>query len=155
MPHLRLMIIGSSGFKDSPVSDYERSVLAEIEKAGGRIRMTGYVDNDRLYRYYQAADFQVVPSIWEEAAGLVTIEGMLSGLPLVVTRSGGMVEYVDESCALLVDRGPSVIENLAQAILKMAKDGQLRAEMSKAAAQRGAKFSKKKMYEDFLQVFEI
>ena len=64
----------------------------------------GYINNDELYKYYQIADMQAVPSMWEEAAGLVAIEGMASGLPLVVTRSGGMVEYVDEKCALTVDK---------------------------------------------------
>lgn len=80
-----------------------------------RIRFTGYIENAELYQYYQCADMQVVPSMWEEAAGLVAIEGMLSGLPLVVTKSGGLVEYAPKEVAMQIERN-GIVENLKMAI---------------------------------------
>lgn len=77
-----------------------------------QIRNLGYIPNNALYRYYQASDLQVIPSLWKETAGIVAIEGMLSGLPLIVTRSGGMVEYVDETCAKILERDDRLVENL-------------------------------------------
>lgn len=50
------------------------------------------------------ADVQVVCSICEEAAGLVAIEGMMSGLPLIITDSGGLPEYVGENAYAVLKR---------------------------------------------------
>ena len=68
------------------------------------MKFTGYIENQKLYRYYQSADIQVIPSLWEEAAGLIAIEGMLSGLPLIITKSGGMIEYAPSNVAVWIDR---------------------------------------------------
>lgn len=152
-PSLRLWIIGTPNFKTAATSDYAARLEQFAARSGGRIRMTGYVDNCDLYRYYQSSDFQVVPSLCEEAAGLVAIEGMASGLPIIATRSGGLVEYVDTSCALLADRGPGLVTDLAHAMETLTTDTDLRSRMSLAARKRAEEFSSAKMYQAFLNVF--
>jgi glycosyltransferase involved in cell wall biosynthesis len=42
----------------------------------------------------QAADCLVCPSLWAEAAGLVILEAMACGLPVVASRIGGIPEFV-------------------------------------------------------------
>ena len=101
-PDIKLLMIGSAGFGGNVVTPYVQEVQKLVEKAGERVKFTGYIENQKLYRYYQSADIQVIPSLWEEAAGLIAIEGMLSGLPLIITKSGGMIEYAPSNVAVWV-----------------------------------------------------
>jgi glycosyltransferase involved in cell wall biosynthesis len=45
--------------------------------------------------FMQAADCFICPSLWEEAAGLVLLEAIASGLPIIASRIGGIPEYVE------------------------------------------------------------
>jgi spore coat protein SA len=152
-PHIRLLIIGSANFGSNDATPYVREVQSLVKQAGDRIKFTGYLPNTELYRYYQAADLQAIPSLWEEAAGLIAIEGMLSGLPLIVTKSGGLVEYAPADVALQIDR-KGVVSNLEKAILSLAGDPQKRAEMSQKSIKQAAKFPKSRFYQEFIEVFE-
>jgi glycosyltransferase involved in cell wall biosynthesis len=44
----------------------------------------------------QAADCLVCPSVWQEAAGLVILEALASGLPVLGSAIGGIPEYVED-----------------------------------------------------------
>ncbi|RZM15673.1 glycosyltransferase [Lactobacillus delbrueckii] len=100
------------------------------ERVHGRVIFTGYVDHAELYKYHNIADCAVVPSVWEEPAGLVVIEALMSGDPLIVTRVGGATEYVNDKSAIIVDRGAKIEENLKEAILKIKENPKLRKRMS-------------------------
>jgi glycosyltransferase involved in cell wall biosynthesis len=61
---------------------------------GGRVRFLG--QQAHVQPYMQAADCLVCPSRWAEAAGLVNLEALSSGLPVLASRIGGIPEYVDD-----------------------------------------------------------
>ncbi|OXN01191.1 glycosyltransferase family 4 protein [Bifidobacterium vansinderenii] len=153
-PHVKLMIIGSSNFGPSERTPYVDKVTALADRLGERVAYTGYVPNDRLYRYSKIADMQVVPSVWEEAAGLVGVEAMAAGFPLVVTCSGGIQEYVSSDCAITVDRDDHLISGLDQAITDLLNDPDKRASLSDAGAQRAPLFDTKSMYHRFVEACE-
>lgn len=152
-PHIKLLMIGSAisgGNADTP---YVAEVKTLVEQAKGRVKFTGYIDNQELYRYYQAADMQVIPSLWEEAAGLIAIEGMLSRLPLIVTKSGGMIEYATEDTAVWVERD-GIVKNLEREIIALAKDKKRCEQMKQASKKRADLFPKSRFYQEFIEVFE-
>ena len=149
---IKLILAGSSSFAKGKMTPYLKEVRSLIDKVKNQVIHVGYINNNELYKYYQAADMQVVPSMWEEAAGLVAIEGMASGLPLVVTRSGGMVEYVDEKCALVVDKEKDVEINISEAIQALADDADLRKRMGKHGMERAKLFSKENFYMNFVDI---
>jgi glycogen synthase len=60
----------------------------------GRVRFLGFVDEQRLRGLYAAADLVVVPSLYEPF-GLVALEAMASGTPVLVSDTGGLREIVD------------------------------------------------------------
>src|SRR5262249_54832544 len=67
-------------------------------------RSLGVVDRVRFWGlqrqvepFLQAADCFVLPSRWQEAAGLVILEAQAAGLPVIASRIGGIPEYVEES----------------------------------------------------------
>lgn len=152
-PHIKLLMIGSAISGGNAATPYVAEVEQLVKQAGDRVKFTGYIDNDKLYRYYQSADIQVIPSLWEEAAGLIAIEGMLSGLPLIVTKSGGMVEYATEDVAIQVDR-EGIVANLEQEIKKLAYDSEKQEQMIKASLKQAKVFPKKRFYEEFVKVFK-
>lgn len=151
---VKLLIAGERDRHSDPTGKYFNEVMDHIRTDGHRYKYLGYIDNSKLKSVYGASDIQVIPTMCEEAAGLVAIEGMLSGLPQIVSDSGGLVEYVDDSCSVIVARGDDFIDDLSRAVMRLMKDDGLRASMSKFAVKRGQHFSSELFYGEFCRVLE-
>lgn len=148
---VKLLLVGRMKEYDM---DYVKRVQDKVDSLGEKVKSLDYVPNDQLYNFYQLSDIQVVPSMWEEAAGLVAIEGMYSGLPLIVTDSGGLVEYVNEDCALIAKRS-DIVNELIRKIELLRDNKLLRLKMGKASSERARLYTKKKYYDDFLETLGI
>ncbi|WP_456367964.1 glycosyltransferase family 4 protein [Thermococcus sp.] len=77
-----------------------------------RVKFLGPIGYSILPLYYRASDVFVLPSL-SEAFGIVLLEAMASGTPVVGTRVGGIPEII-EKCGLLVP--PRNVNELAKAI---------------------------------------
>lgn len=148
---IRLLCVGSSAFAGGKKTEYTERIQELALKHTGRIIFTGYVNNEELYKYQQIADIQVIPSLCEEAAGLVAIEGMCAGLPLIVTRSGGLVEYVNEKCAMIVSK-EAVVQNLMDAIVQAGTDIKWRMRASRESLLQAEKFTEDKFYKNLVSL---
>ena len=151
--HVKLLCIGSANFRKWAFSSYERKIknLAEYNK--DRIIFTGYVDNAEVYQYASVSDVQCVPSLWEEAAGLVVIEAMAEGLPTIVTKSGGMIEYVNADTTLIVERD-DLVANLKRAILFLKENPKLRRQMLEKARAESKKYDEVLYYKNFVEMID-
>ncbi len=78
----------------NPRVEYGNAVAAACERLGDRCRFLGVVPPSEIQRYYRLGDLLVVPSEFEEPFGMVAIEGMAAGVPVLVTRKGGLPEFV-------------------------------------------------------------
>lgn len=97
--NVKLLIVGGN-------SDYRNTgnYVNELKRiANNNVIFTGYIPADELYKYYSLANAQVVPSLWNEAFGLILLEGMYFNLPIIASNSGGMPEICGDS-ALYVNR---------------------------------------------------
>ncbi len=84
----------------------ELEALAAGLGIAARVSFLGPLDTSDLKDFYARIHALVVPSVWEEPAGLVLVEGALAGVPLVASRVGGIPEIVrDPDEALLVPPG--------------------------------------------------
>jgi glycosyltransferase involved in cell wall biosynthesis len=82
---------------------------------GMRYHLVGALNQYQLRRAYQASDIFVCPVLWEEASGLVVVEAMASGLPVIASRIGGLKSrVVDGVTGRLIEPGDS--GRLAEAI---------------------------------------
>lgn len=152
-PHIKLLIMGSANFGKWAFSSYERKVKKLSQQNRDRIIFTGYVDNSAVYEFASVADVQCVPSLWEEAAGLVLLEAMAEGLPLIVTKSGGAIEYVDESTALIIDR-ENIVENLKRAICYMKEHPEDRRRMSEKEKLQSRNYDEMVYYKNFVKMLD-
>jgi glycosyltransferase involved in cell wall biosynthesis len=97
-----------------------------------RFRTASFADMPTLYA---TSDIVVYPTVGEEPYGLVPLEAMSSGRPIVASRSGGIVEtVVDGVTGFLVDRGD--VRALAERVERLARDPSLRARMGAAGRRR-------------------
>lgn len=107
--------------------DRERRRLADLAASlgvGDRVAFSA-AERRELVAVYRAADVVVFPPVWEEPFGLVPIEAMASGTPVVATGTGGSAEYlVDGANALLFPVGDA--RALASAVERLASDAPLR-----------------------------
>lgn len=151
-PQIKLLIAGTSLYAEGSETEYMRAVREIASKSSGRIICTGYIPNDMLNDLADVSSAWCVPSVYEEPAGLVLIEAMHVGLPIIMTGSGGMHEYANEKCSIIAERD-NLIDNLQKVILKLYKDPILCAEMAEASKKCSKKFTRKKFYEDFMNIF--
>ncbi|MCF2561215.1 glycosyltransferase family 4 protein [Bifidobacterium boum] len=149
--HVKLMVVGSPDFAKSSRTPYLDKVQSLVDELGDRVAFTGYVPNDQVYQYSKSADVQVVPSLWEEAAGLVGVEAMAAGLPLIVSHSGGLQEYVPETCSIVVERNESFISSLSDAIVSLREHPELCESMMKNGLLQAEQFSEQTFYDEFVR----
>lgn len=93
IPRKHLMVIGSTNFGESQISKYEKRIKGLIDQNESLITYTGFVHNDYLSAYLSSANLIVMPSLCQEAAGLVAIEALSVERDFLVTVSGGVGEY--------------------------------------------------------------
>lgn len=78
--------------------------LLEREQLRGRVRFTGFLDRDLLFREIQKSSIVVLPTLWPEPFGRVPLEAGLSSRPVVSFKTGGLVESIrDGETGYLVD----------------------------------------------------
>lgn len=154
VPQIKLLIVGSPFFGRTQQSSFLRKLEQQARALGNRVQFTGYIPNEDLPDYYRLADLVCVPTLVEEAAGLVAVEAMACGRPVLATRSGGMPEYLEGSQAVLVERSENITDQLAWSIRMLYEHPALCAEMGAAGAKRAQDFSVERYYTDFVRIVQ-
>lgn len=86
------------------------------------VKFTGYVPDDILVMYYQSADLFVLPTKELEGFGLVTIEALSCGLPVLGTPVGGTVEILSQFGLLFDDNTAESMAKKIKGFIKMDKE---------------------------------
>lgn len=102
----------------------ERTKLEKFSMEAGlqsSVQFLGNLGRDALENIFDPAWVQIVPSLWEEPFGIVTIEAMMRGTAVIATDHGGCAECVsNEVTGLLTPPGDA--SALANAILRLLRD---------------------------------
>jgi glycosyltransferase involved in cell wall biosynthesis len=102
----------------------ELAVLIEQRNLKDHVKLAGFVPDADLPLAYRAADLSVVPSIALEGFGLVVLEALAAGTPVVVTPVGGLPEVVGGLSKDLILEGSSanhLAEGLAARLSALGK----------------------------------
>jgi glycosyltransferase involved in cell wall biosynthesis len=92
-----LLLIGGAGQLRS-----ELQAMIQSRGLADHVRLLGRIADEQLPLAYQAADLTVVPSVAWEGFGLVVLESLAAGTPVLVTPVGGLPETVEELSPHLV-----------------------------------------------------
>jgi len=123
-----LIIIGDGPLKSKLESLSNRLGLSQ------KCTFIGAVPNDKVVDYFKSADVAVVPSR-NEAFGIVAIEALMVGTPVVASRVGGLVEIVRNGIdGFLVE--PDSPKALAKGVLSVFEDEAKYYQMCQNARQR-------------------
>jgi len=120
-------------------SSYSRAIEASIPAAlHSRVYFRGQLARGTIRSAYQRAHVLVMPSVCMEPFGLPLAEAMATGLPCIGSRTGGIPGILShEVTGLLVERGD--VEELTQALRRLATDTATREQMGREARRRAEK----------------
>lgn len=111
--------------------------LASTLGIAARVSFRGWLPREDLSEAYQRSRLVVVPSLWPEPFGLVGIEAMAHGRPVIGTATGGIPEWLaDGETGLLVPPGDAAA--LAAAIEALLEDPRRAAVLGARGAERVA-----------------
>lgn len=126
--------------------------LAKSLGVAERVRFAGYIPRAEIARHYAAAHCFVLAS-YNEGMSVATLEAMAAGRPVVVSRTGGTAELVEEGVnGLTFDWGD--IELLTAHLRRLASDRALARRMGTASRKRAEMFSWETATQQYLQLFE-
>ncbi len=125
-------------------------VLAKQLGISARVSFTGWIQHDELDRYYRSASLLVVPSRWPEPFGMVGIEAMARGRPVVAYDTGGIPDWLDhETTGLLVPAAD--VSAMTSAIQRLLDNPSLASEMGRAGVCRTRRAFSHQAYLDHIK----
>src|SRR5450756_64909 len=132
-PKARLIVVGAG----RPLEDYRRLVETHgLEN----VEFVGFASSEDLSRYYQSCDLFCAPSTGQESFGIVLLEAMASGKPIVASDIPGYRWVVNHGVeGLLVP--PKDERALTASMVRLLSEPELMARMSLAGKMRAEEFS--------------
>jgi glycosyltransferase involved in cell wall biosynthesis len=151
LPKDTQLLIGGTG----PLTgDWQQ--LAMLSQASKRIHFIGMIDDSALPAYYQACDIFCLPAVNQaEAFGIVQVEAMACGKPVVSTKLNNGVDFVNQDGVSGFTATPGDVASLAQALNTLLLDDALRARLGQQALQRATQeFSLASLRDKTLKVYQ-
>ncbi len=131
-PAARLVVVGSGSGGD-PFACLEKRELASVVRCGR-------IPDGDMPSYYRSASLLVSPAMGRESFGIVLVEAMAAGTPVVASDIPGYRDVLGESGAgVLFPRGDSAA--LAEVVARLLAEAETRAAMGRAARARAERFS--------------
>lgn len=112
--------------------DYAAAEMEETARSLPQLDYRGRYSREGLARILDGLDVLVMPSICEETMGLVAMEGLAAGLPVVASRIGGIPDYLEHGVNGLLFT-PGSVEELLGIIARLIKEPYTIAGLSRGA----------------------
>lgn len=136
-PDLRLVVAGSGDPEEFaewlPLRDYSRTdrVVYRSSGSASEVVFTGFLPAEDLPRYYQSCDIYCAPSTGGESFGVVLLEAMAAGKPVLASRIQGYAGVLTHGREGFLTE-PKNPASIANGIIRLLSDRELRARMSEA-----------------------
>jgi glycosyltransferase involved in cell wall biosynthesis len=144
-------LIGDTNWGFSVANPYRLGVdrlVSELETAGIAVHRHGHIERSDLPDALAEIDIQVTPSRWDEPFGLVVVEGMATGLPVIGSAAGGIPEIIGGVGEIVAREDPAA---LATVLNRLLDDSQRREAMAFASRSRAEAFTWAETWDGILQ----
>lgn len=140
----QLVLIGKKGWSYEPI-------FAAIENSPWKneIHHLNYLSDELVALFYSKADVFVYPSYYE-GFGLPVLEAMTLGTPVVTSNTSSLPEVTGDAAILIDPQDPI---QLAESILKIISDSQLRQDLINKGAERAKLFSWERTAKETLKAY--
>jgi len=146
VPNTRLIIVGDGPLRGRVESFINRHRLSDVVLAG-------FVPDSVLPRYYSSADIFCAPATGSESFGIVLLEAMAAGLPVVATEVPGYMSVVEPGKDSLTVQ-PKGWAELGAALVILARDEELRRRMGDAGHTKAQRYSWGSVALQVVEVYE-
>ncbi len=151
----KVLIVGSLIYGLAAKDQYQQNIESYSKKFSDKIIYTGFIPQNELPELYNIADVAVLPSVWQEPAGLTMVEAMACGLPVITTQRGGIPEYVAD-CGFVLPVDENLPKNIAEKIDLLFSDTELGTSLSEKAIKRvHENFTAEKYFEKFCDIIKL
>lgn len=149
VPELSLIILG-----EGPLKRDLMELVRELDLQK-RIQFLSFLSPEEYPTIFSCVDFLVLPSVERtEAFGLVCLEAMAAGLPVITTELGTGTSFYNQNGVTGLVVPPRSIERLVKALRLLASDSKLRKIMGGRAKEQVQQFTVGRMVESYLKVYE-
>ena len=145
VPQSRLIVVGDGPLRGSVESYISRRRLRDVVLAG-------YVPDSVKPRYYNSADIFCAPATGAESFGIVLLEAMASGLPVVATEVPGYMSVLEPGRDSLTVR-PKGWAELGAALIVLARDAELRARMGAYGHEKARRYAWESVASQVIEVY--
>ncbi len=135
-PEAHLTIAGGATFGSSAVTDYVSLLHAKAASLQGNIEFLGAISQVKVQELMRQADVFICPSLWDEPLGMVNVEAMAAGTPVVAFSRGGIPETVADTGVLISEIDTDALQN---AICELLSSPSRREQLAKRGLERARK----------------
>ena len=146
VPRSRLIVVGDGPLRGSVESYIARHRIPDVV-------MAGYVPDTVKPRYYTSADIFCSPATGAESFGIVLLEAMASGLPVVATEVPGYMSVLEPGRDSITVRPKSWAE-LGGALVILARDAELRRRMGAFGREKARGYAWDRIAAQVLEVYD-
>ncbi len=146
VPRSRLIIVGDGPLRGRVESFISRHRLPNVVLAG-------YVPESVKPRYYNSADIFCAPATGAESFGIVLLEALASGLPVVATEVPGYMSVLEPGRDSITVQ-PKNWRELAASLVILARDADLRRRLADYAVQKARRYSWDRVALEVVEVYE-
>ena len=139
--------IAGSGSKEGNLKKLAKELNIEEN-----VKFLGFISGDEKYAYYKSADIYVHPSRYE-TFGVVLLEAMACGKPVIASNVGGIPFVVEDGKTGLLFESENV-EELVEKIMLLLRDEEMRAKMGEAGRNRARGFTWERSAEMTVEVYK-
>ncbi|SFW99044.1 Glycosyltransferase involved in cell wall bisynthesis [Thermoactinomyces sp. DSM 45891] len=155
-PNVKLLVAGSSYYGKEIETEYLKKCRKIVETCATQVEWLGYVPNDQLPSIYQLADLLITPSVGNESFGLVNLEAMATGLPILSTSVGGIGEVVQDGVNGKLLSPDILSKRIEKILLHWLNNPQLLKEMGQQSRKIvEEKFNWKRVAEDLKNYYQL
>ncbi|TDA65849.1 MAG: glycosyltransferase family 4 protein [Clostridia bacterium] len=145
-PECRLVMVGSGPAREELVRRAARLGVA------GRLVFTGVLPPPEVANCYQGADLFLFASL-TETQGLVLVEAMAAGLPVVAVQAGGVTDVLQDGRQGFISQ--EKVQDLAAKALLLLRDPELRRQMGARARERAQEFTAERCTDRLLAAYNL